>query len=264
MNDTGDAADATPGNGACATAGAVCTLRAAIQEANALAGADSITFNIGAGGLQTITPATRPADDLDRDRHRRHHTAGVRGTPLIKLLGTRRRANAIGLTIITGANSSVRGLIVVGFPNKGIQVNADGVVVAGNYIGVTETGAAQGNGFGPVAGGAGIGAGGVLVSLGDFPNTIIGGTSAADRNVISGNTYGIQILCASNVRVQGNYIGLDPTGTLARPNASFARACLDRHRRLRWLRCQRQHQRHWRRHRRARETSCPAMLRTAS
>src|SRR6185436_3458259 len=34
VNDSGDAPDVAPGDGACATAGAVCTLRAAIQEAN--------------------------------------------------------------------------------------------------------------------------------------------------------------------------------------------------------------------------------------
>lgn len=45
VNDNGDAIDATPGDGVCATAGAVCTLRAAIDEANALAGDDIINFS---------------------------------------------------------------------------------------------------------------------------------------------------------------------------------------------------------------------------
>ena len=40
VNSMADAVDANPGNTACATAGGVCTLRAAIQEANALPGAD--------------------------------------------------------------------------------------------------------------------------------------------------------------------------------------------------------------------------------
>ena len=42
VNNTGDGADATPGDDSCATAGAVCTLRAAIEEANAHAGSDTI------------------------------------------------------------------------------------------------------------------------------------------------------------------------------------------------------------------------------
>ncbi|MGH9908890.1 MAG: CSLREA domain-containing protein, partial [Pyrinomonadaceae bacterium] len=47
VNSTTDAVDANPGNGVCATSAAVCTLRAAIQEANALAGADTINLPAG-------------------------------------------------------------------------------------------------------------------------------------------------------------------------------------------------------------------------
>ncbi|MDO8615675.1 MAG: CSLREA domain-containing protein [Dehalococcoidia bacterium] len=36
VDSTADAVDDAPGNGVCATAGAVCTLRAAVQETNAL------------------------------------------------------------------------------------------------------------------------------------------------------------------------------------------------------------------------------------
>jgi len=53
VDDGGEASDATPGDGVCATAGAVCTLRAAIEEANALAGNDAIA--IGVGTLVTTT-----------------------------------------------------------------------------------------------------------------------------------------------------------------------------------------------------------------
>ncbi|MDH3751555.1 MAG: right-handed parallel beta-helix repeat-containing protein [Gammaproteobacteria bacterium] len=47
VNDTGDADDASPGNGVCATPGGVCTLRAAVREANALGGADTINIPPG-------------------------------------------------------------------------------------------------------------------------------------------------------------------------------------------------------------------------
>jgi CSLREA domain-containing protein len=47
VNSTLDAVDVLPGNGVCATAGAGCTLRAAIQEANALSGAHAITLPAG-------------------------------------------------------------------------------------------------------------------------------------------------------------------------------------------------------------------------
>jgi hypothetical protein len=45
VNDNGDSTDAAPGNGACSDANGKCTLRAAIQEANAIAGVDTINFN---------------------------------------------------------------------------------------------------------------------------------------------------------------------------------------------------------------------------
>jgi len=51
VNSTADTGDVSPGNGVCATVESVCTLRAAIQEANAFAGNDTITF----AGNYTIT-----------------------------------------------------------------------------------------------------------------------------------------------------------------------------------------------------------------
>jgi len=47
VNSTTDAPDTNPGDGKCATAASVCTLRAAIQEANALVGPDTITVSPG-------------------------------------------------------------------------------------------------------------------------------------------------------------------------------------------------------------------------
>ena len=47
VNTTNDTADATPGNGICADAAGDCSLRAAISEANALAGDDIITLPAG-------------------------------------------------------------------------------------------------------------------------------------------------------------------------------------------------------------------------
>jgi CSLREA domain-containing protein len=47
VNSTTDAVDAAPGDSICATTGGDCTLRAAIEEANALAGSDSISLPAG-------------------------------------------------------------------------------------------------------------------------------------------------------------------------------------------------------------------------
>ena len=85
VNSTGDASDNNPGNGVCFTGAnntqgqPACTLRAAIQEANALAGADVIKFDMPvtetghSGGVWTITPGSVVAGYLDHDHHRRHH-----------------------------------------------------------------------------------------------------------------------------------------------------------------------------------------------
>lgn len=107
----------------------------------------------------------------------------------------------------------VKNLVINGFNQWGIQI--DGTQAAGNvvrscYIGTDAAGtAAVANAF-P----------GIEISGGAHGNTI-GGTTAAHRNVISGNAHnGVQIIGAgtdSNI-VQGNFIGTNATGTAALPN----------------------------------------------
>jgi CSLREA domain-containing protein len=63
VDTTTDAVDAAAGDGTCATTAATCSLRAAVQEANALAGADTIelpagTYVLTLGGLPRMP---RPA-----------------------------------------------------------------------------------------------------------------------------------------------------------------------------------------------------------
>ncbi len=55
VNNNGDASDANPGDGLCATNGAVCTLRAAIEEANALTSCGTIDINFSITGTITLT-----------------------------------------------------------------------------------------------------------------------------------------------------------------------------------------------------------------
>lgn len=70
VNSTADVVDATPGDGICATAGSVCTLRAAVQEANALAGAQTITLPDTSGTPYVVSLTSTQEDaaatgDLD-------------------------------------------------------------------------------------------------------------------------------------------------------------------------------------------------------
>lgn len=78
VNSTVDAVDAAPGNGECATVDSECTLRAALQEANALPGADAIHLPAGTYTV-TISGAGEDAGatgDLDIASNLTLHGAG--------------------------------------------------------------------------------------------------------------------------------------------------------------------------------------------
>lgn len=88
-------------------------------------------------------------------------------------------------------------------PAYGIFISgSDNDTIIGNYIGTDATGTAA------------VGAStGIYVKNG--ANNTIGGPTEAERNLISGNDYGIALWgssCAGNL-IQGNYIGTDRTGT---------------------------------------------------
>src|ERR1043165_1594714 len=65
VNSTLDGPDLLLADGVCDAGAGVCTLRAAIQQANFNVGADTINFNIGSGGVQTIAPAAALPDVTD-------------------------------------------------------------------------------------------------------------------------------------------------------------------------------------------------------
>ena len=70
VNSTSDQTDAVPGNGVCSWMTGICTLRAAIQEANALAGADVIqipagTFPLSIAGANEENAASGDLDIRD-------------------------------------------------------------------------------------------------------------------------------------------------------------------------------------------------------
>ena len=112
------------------------------------------------------------------------------------------------------ANCVVKNLVIGSFNQQGILIEgtaATGNVISGCYIGTNATGtSAMPNTF-P----------GIEIVTGANANTV-GGTTAAARNVISGNAHiGLSIHDSgtnTNV-VLGNYIGLNATGTAAVPNA---------------------------------------------
>jgi hypothetical protein len=107
---------------------------------------------------------------------------------------------------VLGGNSPAARNVISG-NGQGVRIaggNTSGNRVIGNFIGTDRTGKADlGNGNG-------------VIIVGGASDNAIGGVSAAERNVISGNTIGV-LINGSGVtgnRVLGNYIGTDKTGTL--------------------------------------------------
>ncbi len=119
-----------------------------------------------------------------------------------------------GIYVIDGAQSNwITGNVLSGNDSEGIRLAGAGTsanLVQGNFIGTDWTGTnAIPNGF------AG------LTFFAGATGNIAGGTTAATRNVISGNgSYGVVIGNAgtSGNVVQGNYIGLAPDGSTPVPN----------------------------------------------
>ena len=207
VTSTGNNSDANVGNGVCKTSGStgVCTLRAAIQEANATAAIDTILFNVGGGGPQRIDiPASIPT--ITRPRIVDGWSQpGFLDVPLIEIHGS---SVGDGLKITAGG-TTIRGLIVNHFSGDGIYISGLGAnILEGNYVGLT----ADGSAADPNA------ETGIRL---ESPNNRVGGRDPSQRNVISGNAGrdrmgGIMIVgpTATGNIIQGNFIGLDATGMI--------------------------------------------------
>ncbi|MBV9469462.1 MAG: CSLREA domain-containing protein, partial [Abitibacteriaceae bacterium] len=223
VNSTADTADANPGDGACdvdpATPGSQCTLRAAIQESNALPGLDTINFNIPGGGVQTITPAsalpviTQPViiDGFSQPGSTSNTlSGGSNATMLIELNGTSAGGSVDGLRL-TGGGSTVRGLVINHFSGNAITLDTTGGnVVEGCYIGTNPTGTTL----------AGNGNDGIFIN--GIANNIVGGLNPAQRMVVAGNSnFGVAFENGGgNNQLLGTYVGLNAAGTAALGNVA--------------------------------------------
>ena len=146
----------------------------------------------------------QPASGRRRDRihSRRRDCAGQQR----RRYDQRRCVRQHGRRHDRGARNAISG-------NTGDGVNITGSGTTGNFV--------EGNFIGLDAAGtaAVANATGVLIDSGATNNTL-GGTTAAARNVISGNVdVGVYLSSAgSGNQVSGNYIGTDATGTSSIPN----------------------------------------------
>jgi CSLREA domain-containing protein len=223
VNSVGDQQDASS-NGVCLTSAGTCTLRAAIQEANFVAGHDSIQFAIPGTGLHEIAPTTRlpiltdpagvtidgytqPGSAPNTDDHASNAvlTIQIRGTG----------AGGIDGIQTTAANTTFRGLAMYNF-RRAIYLYGPGAfdnVVIGCFIGTN----AAATFVSPTYT---VGSSGVLIQAGAH-NNIVGEPGDANRNVLSGNAHhGVATYddATDNNVIQNNIIGLRPDGLSALGN----------------------------------------------
>jgi parallel beta-helix repeat protein len=192
------------------------SLRQAITDANATTDADVIRFAlpVSGGAVATIRPTsplpaiTAPLD-IDGTTQSGYGPLG----PVVELSGASAGANASGLVFTNASGSRVRGLTIDRWTAAGVRVTGGtAVVIESNYIGVTKEGFTAGNNTGVV--------------IADASNCRVGGTTPAERNVISGNVTGVLIgrdsgaatPTADDNVVSGNYVGTNGAGNAAVPN----------------------------------------------
>ncbi len=199
------------------TDGAV-SLREALIAANNTAGLDTISFNItdplvgGAHTIELLSALPNITDAVVLDASTEPDFAATGSRPVVVVNGLAAGNGVVGLAFEAGSGgSTVRGLVIDGFHGSAIRVaggSANNTFV-GNYLGTDVSGSlARPNGRDNASPAI------ILLSDGNQ----VGGTTAADRNVVSGNNSTGVWLNGSNNRVQGNFIGTDATGNAALGN----------------------------------------------
>ena len=203
------------------------SLRQAILDANAAAGADTIAFaipgsdpncqsNPGSCAIFPLSALPGITDAVTIDGYTQPGSSpntnpvgqGLNSVVTIWLVGDGTYSST-GL-LLDADNVTVRGLRLSSGFSYGLEVTAhDGIKVAGCYIGIDP------GGFG-IDGSAE----GVYAHL--ATNLVVGGTDPADRNLISGNlSHGVLLDTCDGAVVQGNLIGTDASGSSSAGNGDF-------------------------------------------
>jgi hypothetical protein len=178
------------------------SLRQALTDATAAAGPHTINFSIAGAGVHTITPATplpliSVLEGLTIDGTSQ---PGYTDTPLIEIHGTAGMTNGFHFV---ATPATVKALIVNGW-STGINTTSGGsLVLTGSYIGTDAAGTSA------VLNSIGVN----LINGAAAGANLIGGSTAAERNVFAGNQgNGIQVGFGTSGTIRGNYFGVDVTG----------------------------------------------------
>ena len=196
---------------ACLTAGGKCTLRAAIEAANATTSVhDEITFSSAFDGqpadtIALLTPLPGiedPVSILGGD------CFGEDG-PDAPCAGIEGLSSAAALTVDDSDGVVVEGLSITG-AQFGLVVTGSSktFTLRNSWIGLKLNATEDGNGIG------------IFLDPGSDGATI-GGLAASARNVIAGNDGdGLYLNGASHATIQGNYFGVNPPGPVGLPGGS--------------------------------------------
>jgi hypothetical protein len=207
VNSTGSESDIEPGDGSCLTPGEECTLRAALEETNALsndpAGPDEIRFDIPGAGPHTIQLQSGLPDVTDPVVIDGSTEPDFSGDPVVAIDGSAFSPPGPNLlNLETGSDgSSVLALSLVNSPSQGLFARTDSNRVDGCWIGLAPDGTVAG-----------------ITSWGfrTFGSSNQIGDPNGSGNVIvgAGTAIGIAGGATNNV-VQNNLLGQTPSGTAA-------------------------------------------------
>lgn len=217
VNTTDDGNDASPGDGICEVniGSGDCGIRALIEEANALGGADVGNFSIPGAGVQTFTPGSAYPNIVDQLTIDGSTQPGaicgtlvpaslpaVSNTPhtlLIEIDGTNIGFNSsLRLDSISASNSVVRGLVLNRAASGSAIVVDNGatdITIECNYAGTNPNGVtASANYYG-------------LTVVNDAQRVTV------QNNLFSGNTgYGIDVGRSTQHTIRNNLVGTASDG----------------------------------------------------
>lgn len=223
--------DINPGDGNCQDSFADCPLRAAIEEANANGGIDTIVFSDAFINKTVVLDAVEgPLPPITGklfilgssiDAYNSAATLLRDAPPQFFIDGSNLSASNENGLIFSGAptaGSIISAIGIVGFPGNGIvaAAGADRLIIERNFIGVRANGSAAGNaGHGVYAVGSGDHRIGKARNGDSTAFTSLG-------NVLSSNGgSGVRLETSNDNDVRGNLIGIAPSGTSDRGNGGY-------------------------------------------